>query len=133
MSKNYVILFECKNGKSEVKKVECQGSVVTEQELCNLIGCEHIQTQQPPKPLGSERILVFDADNQNKKELAPNPLASILYGYCRTGKYLRGNVVECRSNEAQELLSFSRLKASSIVMQMDASKAIASMVDFKIE
>ena len=23
MSKNYVILFECKNGKSEVKKIEC--------------------------------------------------------------------------------------------------------------
>lgn len=132
MGKNYVVLFECKNGESEVKKVECQGSVVTEQELCVLIGCEHIQTQQPPEPLGSDFILVFDAD-QTKQELVPNPLASILYGYCRTGKYLRGNVVECRSNEAQELLSYSSLKASSIVMQMDASKAIASMVDFKVE
>lgn len=132
MSKNYVVLFECKNGESEVRKVECQGSVVTEQELCTLIGCEHIQTQQPPKPLGSERILVFDAD-QTKQELAPNPLASVLYGYCRTGKYLRGNVVYCRSNEAQEILACSSLKASSIVMQMEASKAMASLVDFKVE
>ena len=73
MSKNYVILFECKNGKSEVKKIECQGSVVTEQELRNLIGCKRIQTQQPSKPLGSERILVFDADNQNKKRACSKP------------------------------------------------------------
>lgn len=132
MGKNYVVLFECKNGESEVKKVECQGSVVSEQELCNLIGCERIQTQQPPEPLGSDFILVFDAD-QTKQELAPNPLASILYGYCRTGKYLRGNVVYCRSNEAQEILACSSFKASSIVMQMDASKAMASLVDFKVE
>lgn len=133
MDKNYVILFECKNGESEVKKVECQGSVVTEQELCGLIGCEHIQTQQPSEPLGSKCILVFDADNQSKQELAPTPLASILYGYCRTGKYLRGNVVCCKSNEKQEVLAYSSIKASSVVLQMEASKAMASLVDFKVE
>lgn len=134
MSKHYVILLKPSGSKSTstFEKVECKGSIVSGEEICKLIGCKEYEIKRPSKACTTP--LIYDADpDRHTLKYAPNPLASLRFGYAYTGKYLCGNVISCAGiTPTNECLAFTEEDADTGINFMHAGNLMARIVNLEI-
>lgn len=131
MSK-YAILLEGKGKETEFRTIECAGDVMELDQLREVIGCSTVGLRV--SSMVPDLLLAYDKDFLSRPNPTPNPVASMLNGYCRNGQCLCGNVLVFPNNEDGKCYPYDKAGVDNLMWQFKVFKyAMCPLIDFELQ
>lgn len=131
MSK-YAILLEGKGKETEFQTIECTENVMGLDQLREVIGCSDVAVCV--SNMVPDLLLAYDKNFLSRPNPTPNPVASMLNGYCKNGQCLCGNVLVFVNNEDGECATYDEAGVNNLMWQFKMLKtAMCPLIDFELQ